>query len=169
MVKQCNMFNNYSPWNYAITSFKHTLNGITYLIEINLSINLIVYIKNTLNCSMMREISLSDFQILHDIIRVYLKDTFLLKSAAPNTIFKTTSLFKSLGFYDSFNSFSAGLTAKCAGTERRWALGCRVILLPLLPQCIFHVSHQYQNMSIKNVGTDVKTTQMGRVKISSWK
>lgn len=154
MVKQCNMSNNYSPWNYAITNFKHT-----YLMEIILSINLIVYIKkNSLNCSMMRKISLSDFQILHDIMRIYLKDTFLLKSAAPNIFFKTISLLKSLGFYDSFNPFSAGLTAKCAGTKWRRALHCTVILLPLITQCMFHVSYQYKNMSIKDVWRDVKTT-----------
>jgi hypothetical protein len=47
---------------------------------------------------MMQKISLSDFQILHDIMRVYLKDMFLLNSAAPNTVFKTISLLKSLGF-----------------------------------------------------------------------
>lgn len=67
----------------------------------------------------MRKISLSEFQILHDIIRVYLKDKFLLKSAAPNIFFKTISLLKGLGFYDSFNLFSAGLTAKFVGTEWR--------------------------------------------------
>jgi hypothetical protein len=70
---------------------------------------------------MMQKISLSDFQILHDIMRVYLKDTFFLKSAAPNTFFKTISLLKSSGLYDSFNSFCAGLTAKLAVTERRRA------------------------------------------------
>jgi hypothetical protein len=82
---------------------------------------------------MMWKISLSDFQILHDIIRAYLKDAFLLKSAAPNTSFKTISLLKNLGFHDNSNSFNAGLRAKCAGTEWR-TLHCTVILLPLILQ-----------------------------------
>jgi hypothetical protein len=115
----------------------------------------------------MQKISLSDFKILHDIASVYFKDTVFLKSAACNTFLQRFHCSRAWAFQDSFNSFSAGITATCGGMDWRGVVCCTVISSPLISECdfvklpsMFHVSYKYKNTSIKHAGRDVKAIKM---------